>query len=233
MYFYGILTEIFRVAIEGVGVIKYKKSPQKEKKMQKGQMFLIGALIIVGVLVILRYNINYPNAAEEKKLIETSFENKMFNNVIKEFNNTIQFSYDEPLNITSNVFDFANFTELKIGEHSMTFKFFFLGALTNITSGILNITTINMLDEDIDVNLTLDGQSDTQTDIANYGVWGTSFTITPGNSYTLTITYDETTENVSINTKSNKDVYTGFFYILLESEHASHETRYQKSIDID
>lgn len=199
---------------------------------RKGQMFLLGALIIVGVLVILRYNIAYPTAMEEKKVLEVRFENDIFNNLINEFNNTLRFSYDESLNITSNVFDFANFTEAKISEHSMEFKSLFVGSIANKTTNITNVSLINMLDETIGVNFTFDGQSDEKLDISNYEQWDTNFSITPGTKYTLTLSYDGVVENITIKTKKNKDVYVGFFYISLESDSAIHKARYRKTMNL-
>lgn len=203
------------------------------KIKNKGQMFLLGALIITGILVILRYNIAYPGAIEEKKALEVRLENEIFNNIMEEFNSTLRFSYSEPLNITSNVFDFANFTELKISEHSMLFKFLFVGSVANRTTNTLNVTLVNMLNQVINADFTLDGQSDSQSNIVNYETWDTNFTITPGNQYILTLTYDGTTENVTIKTKQNKDVYTGFFYVSLESEDATHTKLYQNYMNLE
>jgi hypothetical protein len=195
----------------------------------KGQMFLLAALVIVTVLVILRYNIAYPAATEEIKTLEARFENKMFDNLINELNNSLSFSYDNTTNMTRNVFDFANFSKPKIGEHAMLFKTLFVGSVANKTTNILNVSVVNILDTEIAANLTFDGQSDSST-VPNYGRWDTNFTITPGTTYTLSLTYDSTVENITIKTKKNKDMYVGYFYVLIESENAVHQTRYQNDI---
>jgi len=169
------------------------------RKGRKGQMFLLGALVIVSILIILRYNIAYPSAVEEKKVLENRFESEMFINMIEEFNNTLRFSYKEPLNITPNIFDFANFTEKKIVEHSIYFKFLFVGSVANKTTNSLNVSVINMLDKKIGANLTLSNLSSSQSDsseVQNYGVWQPGFSITAGSEYTLNLTYNGFKESI-------------------------------------
>jgi len=215
-----------------------KELRRRKGKGKKGQMYLLGALVMVGILVILKYNIAYPSAVGEKKVLEVRFENDIFNNLLNEFNNTLRFSYDGPLDITKNVFDFANFTEAKIIEHSLGFKFLFVGSVANETTDLTNVTLINMLDVPIDASLTFDGQSDERKNIQNHESWDASFGITPGTTYTLTLaynetlTYNETVENITIKTKKNKDVYVGFFYISLESSDAFHRISYQKDMNL-
>jgi hypothetical protein len=199
---------------------------------RKGQMFLLGAVVIVGILVILKYNISYPNALEEKKTLEGRLENDLFNNIVEELNGTLIFSYEEPMNITYNVFDFANFTRLKVSEHSMALKFLFVGSIANSTTDTLNVSLINMIGYTIDASLTLDGQSDAEQEIHDYEMWESGFTITPGSQYVLQIGYNGGVENITINSKSNKDVYVGFFDISLESEDSTHAARYQKDMNL-
>lgn len=217
----------------------------KRKKRQigksKGQMFLIGALVIVASLVIIKFNIASPAAKKEREVLEITFENDIFENIINELNNTLRFSYYEPKNITRNVFDFANFTERRMVDHAMVFKILYVGSLSNKTTNTMNVSLINMLDAAIDANFTLDGQSDTKSGIVNYERWDTDFTITPGTEYDLILTYNSTAgdsttatiETITVKTKTNKDVYVGFFYVLLESQSAIHREKTQKTININ
>jgi cell division protein FtsL len=199
---------------------------------KKGQMFLLIAVVIVIAIVVLRYNITYPLAAEEKKTLEARFENRMFNNLIEEFNNSLKFSYYNTTNMTKNVFDFANFSKSKVDEHSMLLKALFVGSVANRTTGNLNVSLINMLSTSVNANLTLGGTSFINS-VENYGKWDVNFTITPGTQYTLQLTYDSTTEDIKIITKPTKDVYVGFFYISMETDNSLHRARYQSHIDID
>ena len=199
---------------------------------RKGQMFLLGAVIIVIVIVVLKYNISYPLAVEERKTLEARFENRMFNNLIEECNNSLKFSYYNSTNMTRNVFDFANFSKSKIEEHSMSFNFLFVGTVSNKTTNQSNVSVINMLNERIVANITFDSQSSASA-VENYGKWDTNYTITPGTQYALQLTYDGNVENITIDTKQIKDVYTGFFYFSLETDNAFHRTRYESHIDLD
>lgn len=203
-------------------------------------MFLIAAVVIVASLVIIKFNTASPGAKKEKEILEVRFENDIFENIVNELNNTLRFSYYDPQNITKNVFDFANFTERKMAEHSMSFTFLYIGVISNKTINAMNVSLINMIDSTIDANLTIVGQSDTKSDIINYERWDTNFTITPGTQYELNLTYNSTagdaatsiTESITVTTKTNKDVYVGFFYASLVSQDATHIKKYQKPINI-
>jgi hypothetical protein len=206
----------------------------------KGQMFLIAAVVIVASLVIIKLNVASPAAKKEKEVLEVTFENDIFENIINELNSTIRFSYYEPENITKNVFDFANFTEEKMLGRSMDLTFLYVGSLTNKTTSITNVSLINMLDSTIDANFTFNGQSDARSNIVNYERWDTNFTIAPGTTYDLILRYNNTagdastttTENITVKTKTTKDTYIGFFYVSLESQDATHRGKYQKTINI-
>jgi len=198
----------------------------------KGQMFLIGAVIIASSLVILKVVSRSSSVMEEIKTLKVRFEGDIFSNLLAEFNRTMDFSFYEPLNITKNVHDFGNFTKRKMVEHSLDLKFVFVGSLANRTIGYMNVSVVNLFGYNINATLTLnDSQTNTST-VVDYGRWDTNFTITPGSDYILTVTYDSTINNVTIETKSNKDVYVGFFDVSLESSDAIHRSEYQKSITL-
>jgi hypothetical protein len=208
---------------------------------QKGQMFLIGAIVIVASLVIIKFNMASPAAMKEKESLEAQFESDVFENIADELNSTIDFSYDNPQNITRNVFDFANFTEAKLAEHSLSFKFLYVGIIANKTISRMNVSLVNMLDGTIDANFTISGVgSNTKRGIVDYERWDTNFTISPGTQYELVLTYNSTAGDTSstsayiitVKTKKNKDVYASFFYVLLQSQEATHAAKYQKTVNI-
>jgi len=215
---------------------------QKGQMGKKGQMFLIGAVVIVASLVIIKFNMASPAAKKERESLEVRFEHDIFENIANEFNSTLRFSNYEPENITTNVFDFANFTERKMMGHSMDFTFLYVGALCNRTTNKIDISLVNMLGSTIDANVSLDdGQSNATSNIVNYERWDSNFTITPGTEYKLNLTYNSTAgdattrtiESITVKTKKNKDIYVGFFYVSLESEDATHTGKYQKKININ
>lgn len=206
----------------------------------KGQMFLVAAIVIVSSIVIIKFNMASSSATREVLTMKVRFEDKVFENLENEFNNTMSFSSDIPTNITRNVFDFANFTESKINAHSMSLRILYLGVTANKTTNYANTTLINMLDEPIDAKITINGQTEITSDIEKYEQWDRNFTITPGTEYTLTLVYNitsgnnstSTTESITVNTKKHRDMYTGFFYIMLKSPDATHVRKYTKSINI-
>ncbi|MEM7825108.1 MAG: hypothetical protein QXO27_04005 [Candidatus Aenigmatarchaeota archaeon] len=194
----------------------------------KGQMFLLAAIIIVTALFILRVSLRAPTIMEERKLLELTFEKNIFDNLQTELKKSARYSSNEKLSITTNVFDFGNFTREKMNEHALSFKFLFVGSLTNISTQILNVSLINLLKEPINATLNLNGSINTNIVIDGQR-WDTYFSFTPGLTYVLTISYDNYDETVIIRTKSDKDIFVGFFDITLESFDSTYKSKFSET----
>lgn len=198
-------------------------------------MFIIFAIIIVSALVVLKTVIKIPAAIEEKRVLEGTLEDKLFTNIKNELQRALEFSTHEEENITKNVFDFANFTRDEVTEHRLVFKLLYVGILANRTTQKMNITLVNLLNNQTTVNLTISNTSwaTVLTNCNNVAVadWGTcannSLDFTEGTSYTLNVTYGSNSRDVGIKTKTNRNVYVGFFDITLESTEATHRNRFQ------
>lgn len=196
---------------------------------RKGQMFLIAAFIIAASIVSLKLLVKVPAIQEETKLLEINLEHDVSSNLIQEIENSARFSINQKTNITGNVFDFANFTERKAYERGLEFKFLFVGSLANHSNSILNVSMVNMLNNPINASLNLNGTIRT-SEIADNGKWDTYFSFTPGSSYVLTVSYNSTyNESVTIKTKSNNDVYVGFFDISFETSTAVYRSKTQET----
>lgn len=180
-------------------------------------MFLIAAFIIAITLILLRMNIKIPTLQEQIKLMEITLEDNIANNFQNEIKNSAKYSVKYGDSITTNVFDFANFTERKATEHAMEFKLLFVGLLANYSISSINVSVINMLNEPIDATLSLNGTIG-NSEVADNSRWDTSFSFTPGSTYLLMISYNSTySQNVSVKTKNNKDIYVGFFDTTLKT----------------
>lgn len=191
----------------------------------KGQMFLIGAVILVSILFLIRISIRTPTIIEERKVLELTFEEKIFENVENELKKSARYSADDKANITTNVFDFGNFTKDKMNEHGLTFEFLFVGSLANKTTQTINISLVNLLGEPINASLNLNGTTNNSI-VSDSQRWDSFFLYTPGLTYVLTVSYNNTySENVTIKTKANKDVFVGFFDISLKSSDATHKSK--------
>jgi len=59
--------------------------------------------------------------------------------------------------------------------------------------------------------------------------WVTNFSITQGNNYILTTSYDSNQENITVGTKINKSVYVGFFDITLTGSETTYKDKFQKN----
>jgi hypothetical protein len=192
----------------------------------KGQMFTLAAVIIVSALLILRTTIRAPEISEKRKALEATLETKIFDNLVNELQNAVKISAHDKENISKNVHDFGNFTRDKISGRALDFKFFFVGSLARV-NGVLNTSVINLLGSSRNVTLNLNGTI-ANSIVSDGGRWDTNFTISPGDTYVLTVNFENYTENVSIKTKNNKDVYVGFFDVYLESEWSSHRNKFQR-----
>lgn len=192
-------------------------------------MFLIGAFIIAASLVVLKLNMKSPSIEEEIRLLDITMENSISNNLMTELENSAKFSVDQKNSISTNVFDFANFTERRAAEHKLEFKFLFTGSYANVSNNYLNVSVINMLNTPINLSLNLnDGSAVQTTEMIDNTIWNTNFTFTPGTNYNLTVGYNSTyTQNVTIKTKNNKDIYVGFFDVTLQTSDSVYTNKTQ------
>ena len=197
-------------------------------------MFLIGAFIIAASLVVLKLNMKAPSIEEEIRLLDITMENSIASNLMTELENSAKFSVDQKNSISTNVFDFANFTERRAAEHGLEFKFLFTGSYANVSNNYLNVSVINMLNAPVNVSLNLNDGSAVQTnEMIDNTIWNTNFTFTPGTNYNLTVGYNSTyTQNVTIKTKSNTDIYVGFFDITLQTSDSVYTNKIQDTYEL-
>jgi hypothetical protein len=198
----------------------------------KGQMFIILATILIVSLVILKGTTTLRGVTKQREVLEASLEYETFQNLVNEFVKALDFSIYQPENITTNIFDFGNFSRYKMKEHSIDFLFFYVGCLVNSTTQQMNVTVVNLLGETIDVSLELNTstpQTDSQNDIVDASSWTTSFSFTPGENYNLTVNYATYTQEITIETETSKDVYVGFYDISLKTPEAIHKKKFQES----
>lgn len=203
----------------------------------KGQMFLIAAIVIVSSIVILGFNMSSPSASKEVEAMKATFEAEMFDNVITEFNATIDLSSNAPENITSNVVNFASFARSKSADKATTLTLLFVGTVANKTTQKLHVSVLNMLGYAINASLDANAQTATNSSMSIDGEWNTTFTMTPGDTYLMNITYNAeggsaTKETIEVKTKNTKDTYTGFFYVQMAGANANHVGKYQKYISL-
>jgi len=197
----------------------------------KGQMFLITSVIIVVILIILKASVNLPSIIEEKKQLESRFEDEFFTNIANCLLEVTEISYHQSENLTWNVFDFANFTRKTMNERLLTFDFLYVDAITSYSSSKMNVTVVNLLNKPINISLSLnDSQSDSMNNINDSTSWNANFNINPGSNYILTIFYNnQFEENLTILTKITKNTYSGFFDITLTGSEATYKDKFQKS----
>jgi hypothetical protein len=201
----------------------------------KGEMFLLAAVIIITAIVIAASSFRPTSISVEKTSLMTQLEKENLENLANEMQNTIEFSYNIPDNMTLNAFAFGNFTRRKMSEKALSTKIFFAGIVTNVSTNEMNVTTINLMGEKINVTLQLNTstpQSASVTDLADYGKWSTKFTSVANNTdYSLNITYSLNSKNVTI-LVGTKDLYTAYFDLRLESDKSLLRKVFEKSYSL-
>jgi hypothetical protein len=202
----------------------------------KGQAFLLAAFIIAISLIIIRLSIKSPTIQEQIKTIEVTMQGDTAKNLQQEIKNSVKFSIDYTENISTNVFNFANFTENKSAEHSLDFEFLFVGSLTNVSINYLNVSVINMLNAPISASLRLSNSSSSEVqtnEMIDNSKWEANFTLKPGSNYNLTVSYNSTNEqNITIKSKNNKDIYVSFFDITLKTPEYVYRNTTQEKYNI-
>ena len=201
----------------------------------KGQVFLITAVIMIIILVLLRIGTNLPDIIQRGRKLEGQFEKDFFINVAHELSKVIEISYHQSNNITNNVYNFGNFTRKKMTEKMQEFEFLYVGCITPKSSGsdTMNVSAINLLNEPINLTLTLNStptQTRNRDNFVDYNSYNTSFSITQGTHYVITVSYNRTyVENITIETVSGKSKYVGFFDTTLIGKETTYKDKFQKS----
>jgi hypothetical protein len=113
-----------------------------------------------------------------------------------------------------NSYDFLNFSQKITNQKSMNFESLVLILKADGTNKI-NVTAINFLSDNLQLNLTFNNTQNSIVILPLYSINSTSFTYTPGNTYTLTIQYENIQRSVDIETKANKQIYLAYVDVSL------------------
>jgi hypothetical protein len=180
----------------------------------KGEAFLLAAVIISVALVAMFQPMRSEYLVKQKQLLQKEFFLDIFENIFNEIKNSIYFSYDNFDSMILNSYDFLNFSQKIANQKSMNFESLILILKTDGTSKI-NVTAINFLSDNLQLNLTFNNTQNSIVILPLYSINSTSFTYTPGNTYTLTIQYENIARSIDIETKANKQIYLAYVDVSL------------------
>jgi hypothetical protein len=180
----------------------------------KGEAFLLAALIISVALVAMFQPIRNEYLVKQKQLLQGEFFSDIFENILNEIKNSIYFSYDNFDSMILNSYDFLNFSQKISNQKAVNFKSLIIVAQAN-ESGYLNLTIINFLSENLLINLTFNNTQNTTLLLSQYSINFTNFTYSPGNSYNLTIRYENIERSIEIETFTNKKVFLAYVDAIL------------------
>lgn len=208
-------------------IVENKKGLKESRK--KGQMFLITASILITVLLILAASVNISQPKLNRIYIESSIEDKIFENIKEEVNKSVIYSFYD--NINENVLDFLKFVRNYAKGRGFIFSGIYLGIYYN-NSNFVNISFINVWNEAINVTLKINSTNE-QTDnfVINDGeIHNTIFNVTIEENYLLTILFNEYKEDINISTKNTTSSYTYFFDIRMISSLGTRREKYVNTI---
>jgi hypothetical protein len=180
----------------------------------KGEAFLLAAVIISVALVAMFQPMRSEYLVKQKQLLQGEFFSDIFENIFNEIKNSIYFSYDNFDSMILNSYDFLNFSQKIANQKAINFKSLIIVAQAN-ESGYINLTVINFLSENLLIILTFNNTQNTTLLLSQYSINSTKFTYTPGNSYNLTIQYENIERIIEIETFANKKVFLAYVDISL------------------
>jgi hypothetical protein len=180
----------------------------------KGEAFLLAAVIISVALVAMFQPMRSEYLVKQKQLLQKEFFLNIFENIFNEIKNSIYFSYDNFDSMILNSYDFLNFSQKIANQKSMNFESLVL-ILKADGANKINVTAINFLSDNLQLNLTFNNTQPSIVILPIYSINSTSFTYTPGNTYTLTIQYENIQRSVDIETKANKQIYLAYVDVSL------------------
>ncbi|MBI2547595.1 MAG: hypothetical protein HYW23_04090 [Candidatus Aenigmarchaeota archaeon] len=203
----------------------------------KAQVLLLTAVIIIGALVALKAYSIISQISTERDILDVSLEDSVFANTNNEIKEIIQTSITNPQTILDHSIDFLNFTRTGSNRHSLDFSALYVGVLANSTNQTMNITIFNFLEKtnlNVTIKLNTSVVQTNSTLLNDSGIWINNFTFTNGQTYNLTVTLptENYEENITVQTRNNKDTYTGFFDIRLISLRAVHVNKFQQNVKI-
>jgi hypothetical protein len=180
----------------------------------KGEAFLLAVVIISVALVAMFQPMRNEYLVKQKQLLQNELILYIFKNIFNEIKNSIYFSYDSFDSMILNSYDFLNFSRKVANQKTMNFKSLVIVAQANET-GYLNVTAINFLSESLLLNLTFNNTQNSTLLLGQYSINSTNFTYTPGNSYNLTIQYENVERSIDIETFANKKVFLAYVDVSL------------------
>jgi len=180
----------------------------------KGEAFLLAAVIISVALVAMFQPMRSEYLVKQKQMLQKEFFLDIFENIFNEIKNSIYFSYDNFGSMILDSYDFLNFSQKIANQKSMNFESLILILKADGTNKI-NVTAINFLSDNLQLNLTFNNTQNSIVILSLYSINSTNFTYTPGNTYTLTIQYENIARSIDIETLANKQVYLAYVDVSL------------------
>ena len=178
-------------------------------KIMKGEAFLLASLIISVSLVAMFQPMRSEYLVKQKQLLESELILNIFENIFDEIKNSIYFSYDDFDSMILNLYDFLNFSQKISNKKTMDLRSLVL-ILRADESNQMNITVINFISDNLQLNLTFNDTQNSILTVPLYSINSTTFSFTSGETYTLSIQYEDVIRNIEIELPANKKTYLAY-----------------------
>ena len=175
----------------------------------KGEAFLLASLIISVSLVAMFQPMRSEYLVKQKQLLESELILNIFENIFDEIKNSIYFSYDDFDSMILNLYDFLNFSQKISNKKTMDLRSLVL-ILKADESNQMNITVINFISDNLQLNLTFNDTQNSILTVPLYSINSTTFSFTSGETYTLSIQYEDVIRNIEIELPANKKTYLAY-----------------------
>ena len=192
----------------------------------KGEAFLLAAVIISVALVAMFQPMRSEYLVKQKQLLQSEFFLDTFENIFNEIKNSIYFSYDDFDSMILNSHDFLNFSQKMANQKTMDLKSLVL-ILKVDENNQINVTAINFLSDNLHLDLTFNETQNSILILPQYTINSTNFTYIAGETYFLSIEYENVRREIEIETQANKEFYLVYVDICLSwGEDKSRKIKY-------
>jgi len=194
------------------------------KRRSKGQVFIVLSIIIITTMIMLKTGLNISQIMENKRYLESGFEQMQFQNIKNEALKTVQISYNK--NITDNLDSFMRFARQLMSSKAMDLTGVVVTASYNYSTApyVISVTVLNILGTEMDyLNITFNTTTTEFTNTPDGMAVQTTFTGSYETmNHIMTLYYNTSNTNstnyVTIPFDTTKSKLIAFFDIDLKSD---------------
>jgi len=201
-------------------------------------MFLILSIVIVVLLVMLKSGLNLTKIMQNQQYMQSGLERMEFQNIKSEMEKTIQICYGQG-NMSDCLDDFFKFSRESSKARAVDLSGYIVESSYSYpeTSNQLNVSVFNGFGTEMNtLNLTLNSSSQIFRSIQDVSSISTTFSVSTGSSYILTVfyntSYENKTDTVNIPVSSGKGKFITFFDLKMVSNRVEYRDQLTDTVNL-